>query len=500
MKSSKISSYNWVNARILIPFWTLLAALIYLYLSTLAQTPRSSLNVMQAISVIFFVVMFFRQRRNIYYLQSKDNIEFRSMTGMFLAMLIGVFVWSFSITFYFISDDFAHIYHAQNPILRSIWDMLVHGQAKTFMRPLGFASIFLDYRIWHQWAPGYHIVNLLFHLLCVSGIYFLCKELNLNNFVAVTAAIIFAVMPANFETIAWLGARFDLLSASLSIWSIILYLKFRKSERWTQYIGALSLFILAVFSKENAYAVPLLLLIIEYLMFTERRFKPLSGFIVAAVLALGYRWLALGGIGGYMDTAGSPAVFNYGIKTVLGLFIRVPAQTLLGFNWSQSSLAFIGIVAALIASLLLLIALVVKPGYLGWKKLLFCFSWIVLSALPAHQLLFIGANLTGSRLLYLGSPGMAIYLALALSGVKLSWFRRVALFGVIILFSFAAFFNMDAWRSTSKLSQKLLTQIVKLEPSPPSNTVFIFHNMPTTVRGVFYFRVGLQEADRKSVV
>ena len=120
----------------------------------------------------------------------------------------------------------------------------------------------------------------------------------------------------------------------------------------------------------------------------------------------------------------------------------------------------------------------------------------MLSALPAHQLLFIGANLTGSRLLYLGSAGMAIFLAIALSGVKLLWFRRVALFGALILFSFAAFFNMDSWRSTSKLSQKLLKQIVKLEPSPPSNTVFIFHNMPTTVRGVFYFRVGLQEAIR----
>jgi len=39
-------------------------------------------------------------------------------------------------------------------------------------------------------------------------------------------------------------------------------------------------------------------------------------------------------------------------------------------------------------------------------------------------------------------------------------------------------------------------EISQLEPDPPPNTVFVFHNMPSTVRGVFYLQEGLREAIR----
>ena len=64
----------------------------------------------------------------------------------------------------------------------------------------------------------------------------------------------------------------------------------------------------------------------------------------------------------------------------------------------------------------------------------------------------------------------------------------------MLLLALAAMCNLTAWKQTSRLSQKLLAEIVRLEPSPPPNALYIFHNLPRTIRGVFFYQAGLQEA------
>src|SRR6185437_10951643 len=83
---------------------------------------------------------------------------------------------------YFVSDDFEHLRLARLPLLPFIGQQLTRGQVTgsgyhLFFRPLGFASLFLDYRLFHYWPPGYHLVNLALHLVVVAGVYFLSLAL-----------------------------------------------------------------------------------------------------------------------------------------------------------------------------------------------------------------------------------------------------------------------------------------------------------------------------------
>jgi hypothetical protein len=69
------------------------------------------------------------------------------------------------------------------------------------------------------------------------------------------------------------------------------------------------------------------------------------------------------------------------------------------------------VIAAVAAGLLL--ALAIGARHESWRQrwIWLSLSWIVLASLPAHFLLLIGPDLTNSRVLYLGSVGIAILLA-----------------------------------------------------------------------------------------
>jgi hypothetical protein len=184
-----------------------------------------------------------------------------------------------------------------------------------------------------------------------------------------------------------------------------------------------------------------------------------------------------------------------GFKTFEGVFIRGPAQLLLGYNWLQPPVFQISVVASLTAAVLLAIALCARVGAVGWKRTAFCASRIVLTIAPAHPLLLIGAGLTNSRILHLGSIGLALLVALLLAGLSAASRIRAATAGLLVLLlTLGVFHNLEAWRWTSQFSKEFLSELKQLEPSPTPHAEFVFHDMPDTIRGVFFLREGLSEA------
>ena len=237
------------NPRRFVAIAAVLALLICLLLVFAAHTPRARLNVMQVVSVLFFLTVIVRHERT----KAREPGEFvvtaTSRRGLLLALAVGTVVWASMIPFYFISDDFAHLYAARGPLLENLWHELTQGQAGIFFRPAAFGSIFLDYRLWHYWAAGYHLTNLLIHLAGTAGVFFLCENLNVKGETAATASSIYAVLPIQAEAVAWMGARFDLLATGLTIWAVVFYVKFRKTGGWAATWEPWSVFFLRCFQK-----------------------------------------------------------------------------------------------------------------------------------------------------------------------------------------------------------------------------------------------------------
>ena len=117
------------------------------------------------------------------------------MRGLLIPISAAALLWAVSLSTYFVSDDFAHLRAMSRPLRNILWENFVFGQARTFLRPIGFLSLAIDYRLFHLWAPGYHLVGVLLHLTSVAGLFFLAHELGLETEICVMTALFFSVLP-----------------------------------------------------------------------------------------------------------------------------------------------------------------------------------------------------------------------------------------------------------------------------------------------------------------
>lgn len=469
------------------------ALLIFLVFTFFARRPKAQLNVIQIVSLIVFTAVILRLGRT----RGASLPEHRSgppsTTGvrweLLLAPILSASVYASALSSYFISDDYAHLFILRLPPFETLVELATKGQSSMFFRPAGFATLFLDYRIWGHEPFGYHLTNLLLHLTGVIGVYFLCKNLGLDRETSAVSSLIFSILPIQPEAVVWIASRFDLMATCLIIWAIALYLKFRLTGRRELYVLALFLSFIAMLSKESAFMAPLLLLSLEY--FAPKRdirsaILPLLGFTLLAAATFGYRWIALGGIGGYANQNGTSAAYNLGFKTIEGLFLRAPSQLLLGFNWYAPNVAPAVVFASLAAAVMLVLAFFYRPSQSNKGAIRICLAWMLIGYLPAHFLILIGPGLTNSRVLYLSSVGVAVLLALLLSGIERAATRKALKLALILLLSLGLSHNVAAWRRVGDLSRDLLTELKRLVPDPPPHAVFVFRQTPRDIEGIFY--------------
>jgi hypothetical protein len=377
--------------------------------------------------------------------------------------------------------------------LRNIlWDNFVVGQAHTFLRPIGFLSLAIDYRLFHLWAPGYHIVSVLLHLSSLAGLFFLARELQLQTEICVMTALFFSVLPINTEAVVWIACRFDQVATPLMLWSLFAYARFRRTGAIKFLWLALFFFLTALFSKENAFVLPVLVLLLELLIMRPPRYVPVSIFFGTAAACAIYRFWVLGGIGGYREPSGASSVLQIHTTTFKGLLLRAPAEMLFGVNWIQPPMGTTFFITATIAAVLF--AILVYPLTVSRKMYWFAIGWMLIALLPAHSMVRIGADLGNSRELYFASAGAALLIALLLANVPQCHLRLGFCTVLAVLFACGAWHNLNAWQYDGAMSRQLQTEIVGLYPNPLPGTEFIIENLPRSNRGIYFFQTGLDDA------
>jgi len=470
------------------------ASIIAVFLIFFAQSPRSRLNVMQFSGLAFVAIVAVRTLSGSR--ASPEPEPKKAFKIPFAGIAIGFAAWMPALACGFISDDFGVLHDAgRGSMLVQLWDHLRYGHVGTFLRPLGFASIYLDYALWGFSPVPYHATNLLLHLASVAAVYFLARNLGAARDVSAVTAGVFAAMPSQAEAVVWVGARFDLLATALTLWAVVSYLYFKKSRSPAAYFAVLLLYLLAMLSKENGFLLPLFLIAIEVITFRAVKIRDLVPPIGLGILTFVYRWTTLSGIGGYLKS-GSAASLNIGPKTLEALFVRGPSQLILGLNWTQPPGFFAIGIASLAVAFLVTLGMLSRPSWKSCARIKLGMAWVFLSILPAHFLLMIDAGLTNSRVLYMASAGAALVLGQLIGEIPQRRFRQTVVVALSLLFSLGVFHNIGAWRWTSRLSQQTLSDIRNLEPAPPPQTEFVIAGLPDTVRGVFLFHASLNESLR----
>jgi hypothetical protein len=147
-----------------------------------------------------------------------------------------------------------------------------------FYRPIATLSYGFDYFLWELNPFGYHLTDLVLHILASVSVFFLIRLLTHGRqAVALMGALIFTIHPILVETV-FTNARHDILATLFLLVSFILWLKYvaTPSPRAGYRRSSLIFYILALGAKETAVILPFL--IFAYFML----FPPFPGGSVRA--------------------------------------------------------------------------------------------------------------------------------------------------------------------------------------------------------------------------
>src|SRR5438132_4648328 len=118
--------------------------------------------------------------------------------------------------------------------------------------PLSWMSLALDYVFWGMKPFGYHLTNLLLHSINAALVYVLMDALyGHRRWVALFAALFFAIHPLRVESVAWVVERRDVLSGTFFFLTLLSYLGYvraqENSEKRWRYGLTFAFYILLLF-------------------------------------------------------------------------------------------------------------------------------------------------------------------------------------------------------------------------------------------------------------
>lgn len=316
-------------------------------------------------------------------------------------------------------------------------------------------SIAFNYHIGGLNVFGYHLFNLLVHLLSAIMVWWLVlltlrapafkgnKMADYSHIIAFFAGLLFVSHPIQTEGVTYIIQRAASLAALFYVSSIAFYARSRLSkDNLPYYILSLMALVLAMFSKEMTITLPLMIILYEFCFFREKgsSWKRLAPFIVGLLIIPITMVVTKSVDFGQMHLVREPgpgiSPLNYLLTQfrVISTYIRlllIPVNQNLDYNYSISrTLLNIPVLLSLILLTVILVT-AVKMRY-KYKLVSFGIFWFFLALLPESSLIPIQDVIFEHRL-YLPMVGYVMFLV----GAIYYMFENKSLKPVIIILSVA---------------------------------------------------------------
>ncbi len=183
-----------------------------------------------------------------------------------------------SFTVPFLLDDFGSI--SNNYAIQKLFDFPALWKFYANRIVLYF-SFSINYFIHDNGVQGYHITNLLIHILNGILFYAILKKIftlpyfkgkiisRYRNLIAVSAAILFVIHPIQVNAVTYIVQRTASLAATFYLLAILCFLDYRIGNKGIQLALTFLFTVIAMFTKENTITIPFMLLLLECMFFLK---------------------------------------------------------------------------------------------------------------------------------------------------------------------------------------------------------------------------------------
>ncbi len=293
--------------------------------------------------------------------------------------------------------------------------------------PVLWLSFLLEYQFHGLTAGGYHVTNLILHVLGALLLFWLFDRMTGALWPSAFVAAVFALHPLHVESVAWITERKDVLSAFFWMLTLCLYAYYTEKPLIRRYLPVIFTFILALMSKPMVVTLPVMMILLDY--WPLKRFETRQGkakillwqlkekmplFIPAAIFSFITFYVQY-----YIPSMKHLQSLE---RTPLDLRLANAAVSFVTYLektfWPHDMSVFypfpIQIPAWQISGAFLLILVISIAVIAGVKRFPFLFVgwfWYLIAILPVIKIMQIGNDAMADRYHYLPSIGISVMLA-----------------------------------------------------------------------------------------
>ncbi|MFO0982956.1 MAG: hypothetical protein U1E76_14705 [Planctomycetota bacterium] len=291
------------------------------------------------------------------------------------------------------------------------------------------------------WAAGFHLGNLLLHLITTVLVWCYARQLGMSSWAAAVAGLLFALHPVHTESVAWIASRKDVLSAVFFVGTLLAHAAWRRTTIGTPrfLITALPLTLLAVMSKSTVMSMPLVFLLVDAVWFAPqlkaRLVATLCAYAPFFMVSAGFSWIVMQtslstGLRGHGWHGGSfaanlvlaaEAELDYLRLLVVPASLRNAYENPEALRWSPSTMAAAVVIPVLVLTFLVACARrVARPraSVTTSTWVVFALGWFFITLLPVANVLVPMNWLRAERSRYLPSIGFCLLLATVLDRLR----------------------------------------------------------------------------------
>ena len=305
-------------------------------------------------------------------------------------------------------------------------------------RPLQTITYMLDYAVWELNALGYHLTNIILHLLVSLTVYGLIITIFANQRLAFLTALLYVVHPVHTEAVTYISGRADPLSTLFLLLAFTFYVK-GTEHRWRYIIPLIMSFILALGARESALILIGLVIIYHLILKRKIIWVPLLTVLAVSGTYIVLRVTETLGQMGLKETASASlldripgfmvALTGYAKMLIFPFHLRMEYGRPV-FPWSNP----LTIIGLCLLGFLIFIALRTRK-----QNVIISFGilWFIATILPVSNTLVIVNAFMAEHWLYLPSIGLFLILGLGLTKLyENEKYKKVSLALVIFFVAF----------------------------------------------------------------
>lgn len=183
-------------------------------------------------------------------------------------------------------------------------------------QPLTILSYMADYKFFGLNPFGWHLINLIFHLLNTTLVFLIVQKLvsKYNEkyiyWIPTITSLLFGIHTLHVESVAWVSERKDVLYAFFFLSALHIYVATLIREKTISFLKTaiiLFLFLLSLLSKAQAVVLPLVFFLIDFLLQRTLNKRVILEKIPFFLLAIAFGILAIN----VQGKAGAMQTFQY---------------------------------------------------------------------------------------------------------------------------------------------------------------------------------------------